>query len=98
MRSIALIVDSSDDGDEDDSGGLAHGDVKNSDYDDCEVQAEDDANHSNSKKDIEEQEHEPLSKSKQKPSAASASAASPQEEASQRKFWYRRCSSLRVSA
>lgn len=98
MCSIALIVDSSDDVDEDDSGGLAHGDVKGSD-DDCEVQAEDDDNHSNNRKEIEEQEHEVLSKSKQKSSfsLASASAASPQEEVPQRKFGYRRCR-LMVSA
>ena len=84
-------MDSSDDVDEDDSGGLVHGDVRSSDDDDCEVQTEDDDNHSDSEKEIEEQEHEVLSKSKQKPSfnPAIASPASHSKEVPQRKFGYR---------
>lgn len=93
-------MDSSDDMNEDDSGGLACGDVKDSDDHDCEVQAEDDDNHSNNRKEIEEQEHEVLSKSEQKLSfsPASVSVASDPEETPQRKFGYRKCSSLMVSA
>ena len=92
MCSIVLIVDSSDDVDEDGIGCLARHDVKGSD-DDCEVEAEDDGSHSGNRKMIEEQEHNVLSKSKQKTSfsLANASAASHPEEAPQRKFGYRRC-------
>ena len=103
-------MDSTRDVDQDDSDGCAHGDVKSSDDDnddaddddDCEVEAEDDGSHSDSRKEIEEQEQNinVLFKSKQKPlfSTASASVASDPEEAHQRKFWYRKCSSLIVSA
>ena len=81
-------MDSTHDVDQDDSNGCANGDVKSSDGDD---DGDDDCV-------MEEQEHNVLSKSKQKPSFSPASASTHPEEAPQRKFGYRRCSRLIVSA